>query len=172
MILNTKTYHLINMQKLIYKGAINPLSFGNVSYNILREIYKKNTNSFPIGDKLNLDSFDKIDQDFKDWLTNSARNRLHSIDKDSKCITQWHINGGETRISRHQALFTFYETDEPTLAEQSIVNMQDQCIFASSHAAKCFQDVGCENVNHVPIGFDEDFQVLMKSICQIKFISD
>lgn len=147
------------MEAIIYKGAINPLSFGNVSYNILREIYKRNIPIalFPIGDKLNLDSFDKVDEKFKEWLVNAAQNRLHVAKKDSKCITQWHINGGETRISKHQALFTFYETDQPTLAEKSIVDMQDSCIFASSHAANVFKNMGCDNVSHIPIGFDQDF---------------
>jgi hypothetical protein len=147
------------MQNLIYRGAINPLSFGNVSYNILRELYRKGVSVafFPFGENLNFDSFDKIDEEFKTWIIHAAQNRFHLIDKDYKTLTQWHLNGSESRISRHQALFTFYEVDQPTLVEKSIVDLQDKCIFASRHAFECFRNMGCENVHYVPIGFDEDF---------------
>lgn len=148
------------MNNIIYKGAINPLSFGNVSYNLLREMYKRETNVafFPFGDNLNFESFDKIEEDFKNWIILSSQNRFHTINKDSKCLSQWHINGSESRISRHQTLFTFYETDEPSLVESSIVNLQDQCIFASKHATNAFKSKNCKNVYHVPIGFDTDLQ--------------
>lgn len=147
------------MQNLIYKGAINPLSFGNVSYNLLKAIYKKgiSISFFPYGDKLNLESFDKVEDDFKQWLVTSAQNRFHTVNKDMPCINQWHLNGSESRVGKHQALFTFYETDEPTLIEQAICKMQDQCIFSSKHAYQSFKDAGCDNVHYVPIGFDEDF---------------
>lgn len=147
------------MNKIIYKGAINSLSFGNVSYNILRELYRKEiqTAFFPISDKLDFESFDKIDKDFRDWIVSSAENRFHLINKDYDTLSQWHLNGSENRISKNQTLFTFYESDQPTPVEKSIVDMQDNCIFGSSHAADKFKYIGCDNVDYVPIGFDEDF---------------
>lgn len=147
------------MQKLIYKGAINPLSFGNVSYNLIREMYKLglNVSFFPIGDNLNFESFDKVDEDFKNWIISSAQNRFNTVDKETPTLTQWHINGSENRLSKDQTLFTFYEVDEPTATEKSLVNLQDNCIFSSKHAADSFKKIGCQNVSHVPIGFDEDF---------------
>ena len=146
------------MEKLIYKGAINPLSFGNVSYNILRQLYRKkiNVSFFPFGDNLNFDSFDKIEEDFKKWIISSAQNRFHTAKKEDKSLCQWHLNGSENRVSKHQTLFTFYEVDQPTMVEKNIVDLQDQCVFASSHAYECFKNIGCENVHYVPIGFDED----------------
>lgn len=148
------------MNSLIYKGTINPLSFGNVSYNLLREMYRKKMNIafFPFSDKLNFESFDKITQEFRDWVINSAQNRFHNIDQNTKTFSQWHINGSESRISKHQTLFTFYEVDQPTSVEKSIVNLQDNCIFSSSHAYNVFKKAGCSNVHYVPIGFDEDLQ--------------
>lgn len=147
------------MNKIIYKGAVNPLSFGNVSINLLKEMYKKEmmVAFFPFGENLNFESFDKVDPQFKEWVVSMAQNRFHLISKDTPTFSQWHINSSESRISKSQTLFTFYETNEPTLIEKSIVDIQDNCIFASSHAMECFKNVGCENVHHVPIGFDNDF---------------
>jgi len=147
------------MQQIIYKGAINALSFGNVSYNLLREMYKKDmhVSFFPFSENLSFDSFDKIDPDFKDWVVSIAQNRFSLLNKDIPTFSQWHLQGSESRISRHQTLLTFYESDEPTTVEKSIADLQDNCIFASKHAADVFIDCGCENVHHVPIGFDEDF---------------
>ena len=147
------------MDKIIYKGAANSLSFGNVSINLLREIYKKEISVafFPFGDNLDFNAFDKLDKDFKDWVFSSAQNRFHILDKDDVTLCQWHINGSESRVGRKQVLFTFYEVDQPTSIEKSIVDLQDECIFSSSHAYNCFKSLGSSNVHHIPIGFDEDF---------------
>ena len=105
-----------DMQNLIYKGAINSLGFGNVSYNILRELYRKSISVafFPFGDNLVFDAFDKIDSDFHKWVVAASQNRFHLMDKDYHTLCQWHLNGSESRVSRRQTLLTFYETDEPT----------------------------------------------------------
>ena len=148
------------MNSIIYKGAINSLSFGNVSYNLLKQLHKQKINVafFPFGDKLNFEAFDKVDEGFREWLIASAQNRFHNIDSKTKTLSQWHINGSESRISDNQTLFTFYEVDQPTTVEKSIVSLQNNCIFASKHAFNQFKDAGCNNVYHVPIGFDEDFE--------------
>lgn len=150
------------MNNLIYKGAINPLSFGNVSYNILRELYRKGMTVafFPFGENLNFESFDKIDPDFQQWIVSMSHNRYHLIDKDYHTLSQWHINSSENRISRYQTLFTFHETDQATEIEKRIVSLQDKCIFGSSHSRDVFKSAGCENVHSVNLGFDEDFQAL------------
>lgn len=147
------------MNKLIYKGAMNSLSFGNVSYNLLKAMYKKEIQIayFPVAEKLNFESFDLISKEFQEWVVSGARNRFHVMDKNTHTFSQWHISGSENRISPKQTLFTFYESDEPTLVEKSIVDMQDNCIFSSTHAMNCFKEAGCNNVHYVPIGFDEDF---------------
>ena len=147
------------MQEIIYKGAVNPLSFGNVSYNLLKAMHKKKikVSFFPIGDKLNFDSFDKASDDFKNWVVSSAQNRFNTVNKDLHTLSQWHLNGSESRISKSQTLFTFYEVDQPTSVEKSLVDLQDNTVFSSSHAANKFKELGCRNVSAVPIGFDEDF---------------
>jgi len=146
------------MNELIYKGALNSLSFGNISYNLLREMYKKDikVSLFPIGDKVDLEAFDKIDESFKQWLASSINERFDRINKDLPTLHQWHLNGSENRLSKNQTLFTFHELDEPTDIEIKMVNLQDNCIFSSSFSQKVFNNKGC-NSHFVPVGFDEDF---------------
>lgn len=147
------------MDKLIYKGSINSLSFGNVSYNLLREMYKSDIDVaiFPIGERVDLEAFDKIDQNFSSWITSMINSRFDKLSKDTPTLSQWHISGSESRISSHQTLFTFHELDEPTQTEKSIVKFQDNCIFSSKYSMDIFKNSGCDNVHCVNIGFDEDF---------------
>ena len=112
---------------------------------------------FPIGDDIKLDAFDKIDPQFKDWIVNRVQNRFHIAKKEMPTLTMWHLNGSELRVSPRQFLYTFYETDQPTLIEQSITKLQDKTIFSSTHAQSCFSNLNCKNTTSVPIGFDEDF---------------
>ena len=127
------------MNKLVFKGPINSLSFGNVSYNVLRELYKRKIEVayFPIGDNLVFDAFDSMSEDLKNWIIVSSQNRFHLVDKETPTLQQWHLNGSENRVSKNQTLFTFYESDAPTETERSLVNLQDNCVFGSSHAAAC-----------------------------------
>lgn len=147
------------MDKLIYKGSINSLSFGNVSYNLLREMYRLGIKVaiFPVGEKVDIEAFDKIDKDFHSWIFSMINDRFNNISKDIPTLSQWHISGSESRISSHQTLLTFHELDEPTKTEQSIVNLQDNCIFSSEYSKNIFKKAGCSNISCVNIGFDEDF---------------
>jgi hypothetical protein len=158
------------MKKIIIKAAFNSLSFGNVSYNIVREIYKRDFNAsiFPIGDNFDFSAFDKLDQDFKKWIESSANNRLTSMKSDIPCLSLWHLNGSEEFPGKKSCLYTFYELDNPTFTEKNICEMHDKVIFSSSHAKNCFQNVNCDNTYNVPLGFDEDFEVLDKNYLQDK----
>ena len=66
--------------KLTVNAPINSLSFGNVSTNILRQLYKKNTELtfFPIGDNVEISAFNKIKKDFVDYLQNSTNKRFET----------------------------------------------------------------------------------------------
>ena len=147
------------MKKIILKAAFNSLSFGNVSYNIAREFYKKDIQAsiFPIGDNFDFSAFDHMDEDFKKWLESSTNTRFTTIKKDTPCLSIWHINGSENRISRNSTLYTFYELNSPTLTEKNLVDHQDNVIFSSSYAQRSFEMVNCENTHSVPLGFDVDF---------------
>ena len=158
------------MKKIILKAAFNNLSFGNVSYNIARELYKADvkTSIFPIGNNFDFSAFDKISEDFKKWMESSTNSRLTTIKKDVPCLSLWHINGSEETIGNKSFLYSFYELDNPTFTEKNIVDLHDSVIFSSSHAKDSFENVNCENVHNVPLGFDEDFFETGKSYLEDK----
>jgi hypothetical protein len=58
---------------------------------------------------------------------------------------------------------TFYELETPTFVEKNIINLQDHTFFTTPSAVKAFQQIGCENVSYVPLGFDPDFAVHQKA---------
>jgi len=97
--------------KLLVNAPISSLSFGNVSVNILRELFKKNIDLifFPIGDKAEMDAYDKIEPDFVKYLQAATNDRYSKISKDIPSLKLWHIFGSETRYSKNQSLFTFHE---------------------------------------------------------------
>jgi hypothetical protein len=147
------------MNKLIFDAPLNSLSLGNVSYNFLRELWRKDVSlaAFPVGQQINLEAYDKINPIFKNWLFQSVNYRHTSFSKDVPSLKIWHINGAEYSISKDQYLYTFYEVDSPTPQEINIVKNQKHVFFSSSEAANIFKNHGCENVSFLPLGFDEDF---------------
>lgn len=147
------------MKSINFSCPINQLSFGNVSYNMLKELYrdKIDINLFPIGNKVDLSVFDKAENEFKEWITKSYDERLINLTPSSRSVRMWHLNGSEASIGKDQILYTFYECDEPTTQEVNICKMQHKTIFSSSYAAECFKSKGCDNAEYIPIGFDEDF---------------
>ena len=77
---------------LVFEAPINNLSFGNVSVNLLRELYKKKIETciFPkLGGSMpteadvrsNLAAFNKLDEDFISWIENSMKYKFHNIIK-------------------------------------------------------------------------------------------
>jgi glycosyltransferase involved in cell wall biosynthesis len=145
--------------KLTVNAPINSVSFGNVSYNIIREFYKKNfhLSFFPIGDKIGFETFDKVDQSFAQYVNNAAANRLTSFDVNHPCFKLWHIAGSEARHARKQALLTFHETSKLTPNEINILKNQDLVFVTSNFTKSVFEAHNINNVYFVPLGFDEDF---------------
>lgn len=157
------------MTQLHFDAPINPLSFGNVSFNFLRELWKKNVpiSLFPHGNTANFEAFDKADPNLIEWIKTSAFNRYKTLDKKNPVLKLWHLNGGEQRIAPKQFLYTFYECDSPTEEEVAIVKSQEHVFFSSSESYEHFRNKGCENTSFVPIGFDEDFHKTNK-----KYLTD
>ncbi len=147
--------------KLLVNAPINGLSFGNVSVNILRELYKKNVDLcfFPIGNKTDIQSFDKIDKEILEYLQDATNKRYEKINKDLPGLKLWHVSGSETRLTKNQGLFTFHETSEVTEYEKNILNCQDIIFVSSNYSKNNFEMNGIENVHYVPLGFDEDFYI-------------
>ena len=143
---------------LILDVPINGVSFGNVSYNILRQLWRKDVNVmlYPYGGQVQLDSFDKTSEDFYKWLVESTEKANLNINKDMPCLKLWHLNGSHQRSSAKQALYTFYELDEPTQNEVNLAKLQDKIYFSSNYSADKFKEKGVD-AGVIPVGFDEDF---------------
>ena len=145
--------------KLLINAPINALSFGNVSVNILKEFYKKEIDLcfFPLGDKTQMEAFDKSSKDFLRYLQNATTNRYKKINKDLPSLKLWHILGSETRYTPNQSLLTFHETSEVTETEKNLLSLQNNIFVTSNYTKNNFEINGIENVHFVPLGFDEDF---------------
>jgi|TARA_B100000035_G_scaffold65349_2_gene53099 hypothetical protein len=142
------------MNKLIFKAPLNSLSFGNVSFNLLKEMYASNMDVaiFPVGN-VDVSAFKVEDSNFKLWIEDSVNNRYKKLDSDTTTLQMWHLNGSENRISKRQILYTFYELDEPTHSEIKLADFQDKIVFSSSYAQQKFN-----NAHFAPLGFDTDFK--------------
>lgn len=156
--------------KLLVNAPINALSFGNVAVNILREFHKRNIDLvfFPIGEKADLEAYDKIDKSFIDYLQDATNKRYEKIKKDIPSLKLWHIFGSETRYTKNQSLFTFHEVSETTNIEQNLLNLQDQIFVTSNYTKKVFNSAGINNVSFVPLGFDKDFELTNKTYLENK----
>lgn len=144
--------------QLIVEAPINQLSFGNVTYNLLRQLWRKGVDVmwYPLGGNANFESFDKIEKDFGQWLQESAQNANKKIKQDIPCLKLWHLNGSQNRIGTKQFLYSFYELDKPTPEEVNLAKFQNKVWFSSSHAANLFKNEGVD-AGVIPVGFDEDF---------------
>jgi len=149
--------------KLILEAPLNPLSFGNVSFNIIRELHKKNVELgiFPTGDP-DLAAYD-IPDDLKAYIENSINKRWEIISPETPTLRLWHLNGSDNRKTKDQYLYTFYECNQPTDIELKICSLQDKTIFSSKYAKDKFEERGAKNTQCIPLGFDEDFKETGKS---------
>lgn len=138
---------------LIVEAPLNSLSFGNVSYNFLRELFKANVEIayIPIGEP-DLTAFQPTEQ-FIQWLNKSASRRFDCLDLDIPTLRLWHLNGSDFLRSRKQFLLTFYECNSPTNVERKIANLQTKTFFSSTFSKNQF-----ENSETFSLGFDEDFK--------------
>jgi hypothetical protein len=138
--------------------ALNSLSFGFCSFHILRELWKKgiNVNLFPIGNNLDLSSFDKAEPELVNWIHQSAKNALRNYSHKDPALRLWHIGGSQESVGANQNLFTFFELlDNVTDVEKNILNNQS-CVFVSSEETKqTFEENGVKSkIVYCPLGFD------------------
>ncbi|MAH50813.1 hypothetical protein CMI37_33655 [Candidatus Pacearchaeota archaeon] len=138
---------------LAFEVPINPVSFGQVSTSLLREVYARGINPsiFPIG---NVDISTQIkDDDFFKWLEENLKTTLSSHKRERPVIKLWHLNGGFNSVSNKQILITFYELDSPTKAEINI-SKQNVTVVTSSYTKQIFEANGVDT-HFVPLGFDK-----------------
>lgn len=146
------------MDSINVRCPINNLSFGNVSYNILRELYKSKTkvNLFPVGQKVDFSAFDKSPASFSEFIKESVENRNLKVKRNYPFLNIWHINQSENKISDYNILYTFHETGEVTEAEKSLCSLYDNVVFGSTYARDAFKKAGLTNASFAPLGLDED----------------
>jgi hypothetical protein len=140
--------------KLAFNLPLNSTSLGQVSFSILRELFQRKLeiNLFPIGG-IDLSS-QKEDQDFFAWLQNSIGSSLREYNKNTPIFKLWHINGSLESYSNKQVLLSFYEVDSPTSTEINILKNNKKVLFSSNYSVSIFKSLGLENVEFLPLGFD------------------
>lgn len=151
--------------KINLELPINSLSFGQVSYNLLREFYRRQIECsiFPIG-PTDISAFDKIDPKLKIWIEDGINNRFKTHDRKNPLLKLWHLNGSQTNVvADKQILITFYETDAPTDEELRTINNLDKTLFTAEFYRSVFatmlkmNDIDEAKIDKIPLGFDEDF---------------
>ena len=159
-------------KELVANFPLNGLSFGNVSVNILREMWKRgmSVSLFPVGNGVDLATFDRLDPLFLQWIDHSIKNRLEGLSSETPSLKLWHLNGSENRITEKQHLVTFHELNFATEVESSLAKLQNNIIFSSKFSKDLFDANGCRNTHNVKLGFDEDFSILDKKFYEDKIV--
>jgi len=143
-------------EKFALHLPINPVSFGQVSTLILREIFNKKLNPclFPIGN-VDLASQSGMTQEFAQWIQSCINRAVKEHKRSTPILKLWHLNGSLESFSDKQTLFSFYECDSPTQEELNIVKNNTKVIFSNDYSVNTFKDFGCDNVKKVTLGFDK-----------------
>jgi len=134
---------------------LNSVSFGQVSFALLREFYKKGLTPslFVVQDKVDYSAQSNIDKDFLQWISKCRRKAAISHDRKWPIFKLWHLAGSIQSYSEKQVLMSFYELDEPTEYELNVAR-NNKTIFTSSYSQEVFKSKGVET-EFVPLGFDE-----------------
>lgn len=142
------------MNKLAFNLPLNSTSLGQVSFSILRELFKRNIkiNLFPIG---NVDiSSQNQDPQFLSWIQESLNSSYKEHNKNTPIFKLWHLNGSLESFSNKQVLLSFYEVDSPTNTEINIIKNNEKLLLSSNYAVSIFKSLGINNVDFIPLGFD------------------
>jgi len=145
------------MENFNLEIPINKLSFGNCSINILFELFKlkRNPTIVPIGAQVDFSGFAPfISKEFMEWFKSCTSGVQSRHSRKNPTVKLWHLSGSLNSYSDNQHLFTFYELDSPTSSEVNIVKNQKEVFFSSSYSKEVFNNVGCDNITHCPLGFD------------------
>lgn len=133
---------------------INSTSLGQVSTSIARELYERglDVDIIPIS-KIDIGTQNQ-DPNFAKWLDKNIRQAAESHSRTTPIFKLWHLAGSLESHSRDQVLFTFYEVDSPTKIEKNIARNNHKVIFSSKYSASKFSELGLDNIEYVPLGFD------------------
>jgi glycosyltransferase involved in cell wall biosynthesis len=142
------------VSKLAFNLPLNSTSLGQVSFSILRELFKRKEDIylFPIGG-IDIQS-QKQDRDFFEWIQNAINSAGRSYNRKTPIFKLWHINGSLESFSDKQILLSFYEVDSPTATEINFVKNNQKVLFSSNYSISLFKSLGVNNVEFLPLGFD------------------
>ncbi len=142
------------MDKLAFNLPLNSTSLGQVSFSILRELFRRREQIllFPIGQP-DISS-QKEDHEFFAWINTSVNNATKEHNKNNPIFKLWHLNGSLESYSNKQVLLSFYEVDSPTSTELNIVNNNAYVLFSSNYTVSIFNTLGKDNVKFLPLAFD------------------
>ena len=138
--------------KLALNAPLNSVSFGQVSFALLREMLTSDLKPllFPIG-QVDLSS-QEVEKDLFEDLESLLSYSLVNHSRDLPSLKLWHLNGSLESISRDQHLLSFYELDSPTDIELNIAK-NNKTIFTSEYTVSVFRENGVE-CDYVPLFFD------------------
>ena len=127
------------MSKLAFNLPLNSTSLGQVSFSILREVFKRklDIHLFPIGG-VDISSQNQ-DQDFLSWLQNAILTSVKEHNKNTPIFKLWHFNGSLESYSNKQVLLSFYEVDSPTATEINIIKNNEKVLLSSNYAVSIFK---------------------------------
>lgn len=150
---------------LVIKAPLGSQSFGQVSLNLLREIFsiRDDVCFFAEGQYKGgqeLAAFD-VEKSFLDKLNAAYARRFMFDPKRDTCIRLWHINGAETRLCNREILYTYHETSELTSLEKRILSFQDKVAVSSSYSQSVFSKHGVTSYVVNP-GFDPDLKIIQR----------
>lgn len=133
------------------------VSFGQCSFNILKEFFKLGLtpNVFPISSNIDISSFE-VKEDFKKWLEDRINKAVKSYNRTDVGLRFWHINGSFNNVSSEPSLFTMHETDTLTEYEQNILKNHKTVFVSSNYTKGIFEKFGVKNVVYCPLGFDAE----------------
>lgn len=143
-----------------FEGVTNPLSFGFLTVGLQKEFWKRKIdfNYFPIGGNVDWSCFDKIDEEFRNYINNSAQNAIKKFSINDGSFKLWHINSSWHKLSKkNNYLLTFVEVDQLTDEEICILNSFDKVFVTSTFSQTVFTDYGVKcPVIYTPMGIDQE----------------
>jgi hypothetical protein len=149
---------------------INPVSFGQLSTAVCRELFGRNIYPacWPL-DGPNLET-QKHDPKFDEYINKIVNEAPLKHSRDNKCFSLWHlVPNSMSSWSKHgNNLLTFHELDKPTDFELKIASNCNIVYFSSEYSCDIFRAAGANNIKYLPLFFDShNFKRLNK-----KFFND
>lgn len=142
---------------LAFHVPINSVSFGQISFALVREAFKRkqDLNLFAIKNSLDFSAFNETGEVYE--YTKKAANKAHAEhSRRTPIFKLWHLNESLDSFSKKQVLLTFYELDSPTDLEVNIAKQNDVVFFSSEYTVNLFKSYGV-NAKYLPLAFDSDY---------------